>query len=63
MAQPTTLATTDDFLTTLEALAVQADQAGTTQWRAGATWEGDALKELACQVRRLVQTADKQINV
>jgi hypothetical protein len=62
MATPNTLATTDDFLTSLEALAGQADQAGTTQWRAGATWEGDALKELACQVRLLVQAADKHIN-
>jgi hypothetical protein len=54
--------TVEAFLTTLEALAVQADQAATTQQLGGASCEGETLTELARQVRRLVHTADAQIN-
>jgi len=57
-----TTMTVETLLTTLDALAVQADQATTTQQRGGATWEGETLQALARQVRCLVHAADHQIN-
>ena len=54
----TTPLTVESLLTTLEALAVQADQAAQAR---GHTWEGETLQALAWQVRRLVQTADQQL--
>jgi hypothetical protein len=62
MAQPTTLTTVDDILTRLDAVAMQALKGARTHRLRGQARDADTLRELALQIRRLVISADKQIN-